>query len=191
MPNWSSEPPTAGQGQALRIVRTPTSTPLTAIITSPSVIGCSTHFVHNRTQPCEGQTDCKWCHEGHSWRWHGYVSCILTGSLEHVLFEFTSTASDTFTNYYDLKQTLRHCYFQASRPSKRHNGRVVIACKPADPQRNPIPATVNVRKILCHIWGIPYDKVEPLDPTRRTMGRIGALPGNGDARPDPDQPTPP
>lgn len=191
MPVWTSEPPTDDHGQSLRIIRTPSEKALDAIITSPTAVGCATHFVHNRTQPCEGQEHCKWCGDGHSWRWHGYVSCVIIGSLEHVLFEYTSAASDTFTNYHLLHNTLRACHFRAHRPSKRHNGRVVIAATLHDVRRQPIPEPVNVRKILCHVWGIPYDKVKPLKRTRRYTDRIGVDPGNGDARAQADQKRPP
>lgn len=182
MDPWSSQPPKDQSNLALRVVRTPASSTLSAIITCPGVIGRATHFVNNRTQPCDGKGECKWCEEGHSWRWHGYVSCVITTSLEHVIFEFTATASDTFTNYYALKGTLIGCHFQSRRPNGRHNGRVVIACKPSDPQKTILPPPVNIRKILCHIWGIPYIAIAEMNRTRPHVDRIGRLPEKDNGR---------
>lgn len=154
MPQWSSEPPEQPEGYSLRIVRTPADKPLTAIVTSTDVVGCSTHYAGNRTVPCEGSEVCKLCQDGYSWRWHGYLACILTATLEHVLFEFTAAASDTFKNYVNLHNDLRGCHFQAQRPSRRHNGRVVIACKPYDQSRVRLPDPPDVKAILCHIWNV-------------------------------------
>jgi len=156
MPQWSNEPPTAPSGYSLRIIRTPAATPITAIITSPDLIGCPTHYIKNRTIPCEGPDKCPHCAEGFSWRWHGYVSAVLTATLEHVLFECTDHASSAFRTYRLLHGNLRGCHFRAHRPSKRANGRVVIECKPTDPQRTPLPDPPDLVRVLCHIWNIPY-----------------------------------
>jgi len=185
MPNWSTEPAQPSDGHPLRIVRCPAKGVLTAVITSPGLIGCPTHYVNNRTQPCEGQGKCDWCEAGHSWRWHGWVACILVGTYEHVIFEMTATSSDSFRNYQAIKDTLRGCLFTATRPSQRHNGRVVISCKPADTTRIVIPASVNVRRILCHIWGINYDSSWEDGMRRPPFKHIGVNPGNGDQRQKP------
>ena len=182
MPDWSAAPPKDQSNLALRIVRTPPVASLTAIITCPGLTGCSTHFVNHRTQPCDGQGKCEWCDAGHSWRWHGYVSCVLTATIEHVLFEMTATASDTFTNYYALKDTLLGCHFQARRPSGRHNGRVVIACKPSDPQKTVLPPPVNVQRILSHIWGIPYIGLAETARTRALIDNVQPVAGKGNGR---------
>lgn len=176
MPLWSNAPPEQPEGYSLRIVRTPADKPFTAIVTSTDIIGCPTHYANARTVPCEGSDACPLCHDGHSWRWHGYLACIHTATLEHVLFEFTAASSDTFKNYHQLNTTLRGCHFQAHRPSARHNGRVVIACKPYDPSRLRLPDPPDIQAILSHIWNIPTGTTQShVDPTR--PGRqIGILP---------------
>jgi len=171
MPNWSSEPPKEKDGFALRILRTPQAKAIKAIITSTDVLGCCTHFVRNRTLPCEGQETCPWCAEGLSWRWHGYVAALLVDSLEHFLFEFTANASDTFRNYQKLHDNLRGCYFQATRPSQRHNGRVVIQARPADQHRVHLPDPPDIKKLLCHLWNIPNTQVQD----HYTPDRVGRM----------------
>lgn len=182
MPNWSEKPPEAKDGYPLRIVRTPPDKPLHAIATSTEVLGCCTHFVQNRTIPCEGTDVCKWCQEGHSWRWHGYLAAMITATLEHILFEFTAAASDTFRNYQTVHGTMRGCHFQAIRPSKRHNGRIVIACKPVDAQRCRIPEPPDVKAILCHIWNIQNANATTAKITRPPFRDVGVDPSNGDGR---------
>lgn len=179
---WTTTPPKDDRNLALRIIRTPPIATLQAIITCPGVTGRETHFVNNRTQPCGGEGECEWCEAGHSRRWHGYVSCVLTNTMEHVLFEFTGVASETFTSFYRLHETLIGCHFQARRPSGRHNGRVVIACKAIDPGKTIIPPMVNVQKILCHIWGIPYVALGNLSRTRPLVDRVGVIPGKNNGR---------
>jgi hypothetical protein len=156
MPDFTREPPPLPDGFIYRIIRTPAKGAIQAIVTSPEVVGCNTHFVNSRTVPCEGLGTCPMCDDGHSRRWHGYLAAILTNCLEHILFEFTAHASDTFKNYYLAHTTLRACAFKAYRPSQRPNGRVVIHTSPADEARFPLPEPPDLRKILCHIWNCQY-----------------------------------
>jgi hypothetical protein len=154
-------PPENPNGHAFRILRTPATSPIVGIVTSPDPTGARTHYANNRTTPCTADDTCKLCREGYPWRWHGYVSAMLIPSLEHVLFEFTAPSSDAFANYHRIHNTLRACRFRASRPSKRHNGRVVIETRPDDEQRLRLPDPPNLQKILCHIWSVRYDDQQP------------------------------
>lgn len=182
MPHWSNEPPEKANGQAFRIVRTPPAKPVNGIITCTDLVGCCTHFVKNRTVPCEGQDDCSWCDAGHSWRWHGYVSCVLTESFEHVLFECTAQASDTFKNYYNHYNTLRACKFKAHRPTGRLNGRVHIQCTHCDEMRTRLPDPLDVQRILCHIWNVRYGEAFDAGRVRQPARDIGVMPSDDDAR---------
>ena len=187
MPQWSDAPGPAPGPYAFRIVRTPATTPVDAIVTSANVHGTPTHFVSNRTIPCEGQPLCKLCEQGHSWRWHGYVSAILVRGLEHVIFEFTAQAAETFRTYLTTQPTLRGCHFLARRPCGRLNGRVIIQAKPEDLNRTRLPDPPDVRQVLCHIWGVQYtpDDAPTIDrpPFKRIRLRPDAehttTPGNG------------
>lgn len=156
MPQWSPEPPRETDEYAHRIVRTPATSDFKAIITCQNAIGCPTHFLNNRTTPCEGKPDCEACNIGHSARWHGWVSCLHTRTLEHCLFEFTAPSCDVLKNYLNQNGTLRGCGITASRPSKKQNGRVLITTQPVDQGKWRLPDEPNIMRILCHIWGVPY-----------------------------------
>lgn len=186
MPNWSTKPPEQDQSYALRIIRTPPDKPIDAIVTSNEIIGTPTHFIHNRTVPCEGTDQCPHCIKGHSTRWHGYLACVNVDGLEHVLFEFTKVMSQSFTTYLGIYQTLRGCKFQARRPSKRINGRVVIHCKRTDVAETRLPEPPDVKRILCHIWNIQHNPAgdwrDPSDGSRR----LNTDAGNGDGRYQPE-----
>jgi hypothetical protein len=185
MPRWTTEPPKEQAGFALRILRTPQAKPILAIVTSTDVLGCNTHYVHHRTLPCEGHETCEFCQEGHSWRWHGYLAAMLQDTLEHVIFEFTATASTTFANYQALHQNMRGCLFRSTRPSGKTNGRVVIHCRPADTQRTRLPEPPDVKKILCHIWNIPNSLAEERHIPDRLGNVIKIDRGNGHPTPQP------
>ena len=63
MPHFSSNVPVDPRGPAYPIVRTPISRPLVAIVTSPNLVGCYTHYWKGRTIPCEGP-ECPLCMAG-------------------------------------------------------------------------------------------------------------------------------
>ena len=154
MPQWTNTPPASDSGPALRIVRTPTTAPLSGAITSPDLVGCPTHYYQHRTIPCE-PPNCPACAEGIGWRWHGWVATVLPQSQEHVLFEFTATASEYFRRFRDTYGTLRGCIFVASRINNRPNARVTIRTKQHDPSKIQLPEAPDICKALAHIWGIP------------------------------------
>lgn len=185
MPQWTTGPPNKPDGYTLRILRTPAEKPITAIVTTTDVLGCNTHYVNHRTQPCEGSETCPFCAEGHSWRWHGYLAAMLTDSLEHILFEFTATASLTFANYQQLHTTMRGCLFKATRPSRRSNGRVVIQARPADEQRTRLPEPPDVKAVLCHIWNIQNRLATERHIPDRLGNIISVERGNGKHTPKP------
>jgi len=187
MDPWPDEPPETQRRLAFRILRTPGPKPLLAIATSPNVVGRVTHFAKNRTVPCEGEDACPWCQEGFSGRWHGYLAAVLTDTYEHFLFEFTDLASDTFKNYLVVHDSMRACKFKAYRPSGRANGRVVIACTRLDESKLRLPDPPNVKRILCHIWNIPYTENQPTRMQRPPFQDIGLLPDDGDGRYKPDK----
>jgi len=185
MPRWTNTPPKKTDQPSFRIVRTPATKTLTAIITSPDLVGCSTHFVQNRTVPCESEDTgkpCQHCAAGHSWRWHGYVSAILANSYEHILFEFTGPPSDTFRNYLLYHGTLRGCLFTSRRPSTRPNGRVIVTCKTADLTNLRIPEGPNIRNILCRVWNIQTTNVSSCPSSRRGVKNTSVTPSDGDGR---------
>lgn len=154
MPIFTDRPPEHDAPHAFRIIRTPATATVTAVVTSTDIVCSPTHFAKNRTVPCEGPDKCPWCAEGHSHRWHAYLGCVITQTYEHAIFECTKTAAETFANYYKVNATLRACKFTARRPSGKHNGRIVIACTRLDEQRVRLPEPPDVVAILCHIWNV-------------------------------------
>ena len=171
MPRWTNAPPETPDGPGLRIVRTPAASTLCAIATSPDVQGCPTHFFQRRTVPCEDSA-CEACAAGVGWRWHGWFGCILSGTLEHVLFEITAQAYEPLKPYIQQHGTLRGCQFTARRNSTRNNARVLISCKPADLAKIQLPPAPDVIRQLSHIWGIPYEQLTAAGHTYHRLARV-------------------
>jgi len=188
MPRWTNDPPQDTSEYGFRILRTPAAKPLIAICTCTDVVGCCTHFVNNRTIPCEGQPNCQTCAEGYSWRWHGYVSAILTESLEHILFEFTAASSETFKTYNKIHSGMRGCHFKAYRPSGKPNGRVTIAAKPIDENRIRLPDPPDIQQILCHIWNIKTNAAKYVPTERVPFKQIHVTDDDSDGRNHPPAP---
>jgi len=153
MPQFSNQPPTDPNRHGFRLIRTPAAGPLRGIVISNDLVGCPTHFVGNRTIPCE-RPNCDPCSSGIGWRWHGYLLILVQPTQEQCIFEFTAAASDNFKSYRKRYDSLRGCLFLAQRVNNRHNGRVLIQCKPADLNRIELPRDRDLPTLLCHIWNI-------------------------------------
>ena len=139
---------------------------MTAHVLSDRLVGCPTHFVGNRTIPCE-RPNCDPCESGVPWRWHGYLAIVIDATREIVIFETTAKASAAFNDYYTRMGTTRGAHMKAQRANGKHNGRVLIQCKPADLAKVNLPDAPNVEKILCHIWNIPENQVNQADSMQR------------------------
>lgn len=159
MPLFNSKAPAEADHSGYRLIRTPAAHALLAHVVSNNLVGCNTHFVNNRTVPCE-QPDCDPCQSGIGWRWHGYLLILIDATQELAIFETTARASAAFSAHFERYQTLRGAHFKAGRINNRPNGRVLIQVKPGDLQRVTLPPDQPVEKLLCHIWNIPPVTVE-------------------------------
>lgn len=154
MPTFDNRPPADADHSGYRLIRTPPAHALLAHVISENLVGCNTHFVNNRTVPCEAP-DCDPCQQGIGWRWHGYLLILIDATQEVAIFETTARASAAFSAHHERYSTLRGAHFKASRINNRQNGRVLIQVKPGDLQRIKLPPPQPVEKLLCHIWNIP------------------------------------
>jgi len=159
MPTWSTATPTSAKHMGFDLVRTPIDQPLRAIITAADFVGCDTHFWGGRTVPCE-RPDCPACGQGMPYRWHAYISCILSKTHDHVIFECTQLAAKSFEAYKIAHGTLRGCLFTASRPKKASNSKVCLCTHPADLTQLVLPDPPDLIKILSVIWQLPSAGVE-------------------------------
>ena len=162
MLNFTTEPPDDLGRSGYRLIRTPAARPITGYVLSDNVTGCPTHFINNRTVPCEAP-DCDACASGVGWRWHGYLLVLLADTQETVLFEMTAAASQPFKTYRERYGTTRGAAFKATRANSRPNGRVLIQTKPADLAKITLPKAQPVHKLLCHIWNIPETQIDTTD----------------------------
>jgi len=182
MPSFSFEVPDKDSGPRLHLRRTPANGSLTAIVTCHRMIGCPTHWYGHRTIPCE-PPDCPACKEGHSWRWHGYLTALNVNTNEHFLFEMTAQAADPFTKYFENHHTLRGCLFVAERLAHHHNGRVLIRYKTADLAQVKLPDPPDLIACICHIWNVPIPEAS-LDGQLKQVDRIRLNPKpNGNNEP--------
>lgn len=182
MPTFSRHVPDDPRGPAFPIMRTPANKPLVAIITSDDLVGCYTHFYKGRTVPCDAP-DCEACRENLPYRWHAYQSAYITTNGIHFLFECTAQAAEHFTDYRDMHNSLRGCLFEAKRMHGKHNGRVLVRCKPADLVAVRLPKAPDLIKCLAILWDFPIDDV--------TAGRVEPEKKTKTVRHKPESPTKP
>jgi len=159
MLQFHSQPPIEPTRYAMALLRTPPKGSIQLLVTSDNLLGCWTHFYAGRTVPCTGPA-CEACLAGASSRWHGYLSAIQGKTREHVLFELTALAAESFAAYRMKHQTLRGCHVTASRVNARPNARVHLVLKPHDLSGVDLPPAANLTAVLCHLWGIPTNETE-------------------------------
>lgn len=155
--------PEERRGVGLPIRRTPAAGVLAAVITSPDMLGAYTHYYGGRTVPC-ARPDCKACADGLPYRWHGYVSAWDLRTAEHVLLEVTAAGAEPLVEYHRSHGTLRGCEIRASRPTKRHNGRVAIHTRPYDLKTARLPREPNLLAVLAHLWSLPLEALQDAHP---------------------------
>lgn len=165
MPNYRNQLPTEKTNMGFRILRTPQTTALTGIVTSPGLLVCDTHFWHGRTSPCErivgpdgatlDDSVCSACQNKQAYRDHVYVSAFDPKTPSHFLFECTCHAAKPFAEHIEAHGTLRGCCFHATRPKQTPNGRVVILTTTATLTKTVLPAAPNVELALAVIWRLP------------------------------------
>lgn len=160
MPNWTNRPPTDTTSAALRIVRVPPKAPITLTILSHEIVGTPTHFANNRTTPCDGPGECDLCARGIGWRWHGYLAVRLDATGETAILELTAQAAARFADHFDAQGTLRAARAKLARANGRPNGRILVAINPPKPDAPPLPDEPDIRRNLCHIWGLAPAQAE-------------------------------
>lgn len=170
MPAFSHNVPADPRGPSFPIVRTPPGRPLTAIVTSPDLVGCFTHYHKGRTVPCE-QENCEACHDGLPFRWHAYQSVHVAATGLHCLFECTAQAAEHFTDYREAHATIRGCQFEARRYNSKPNARILIRTRPADLTGLYLPKPPDLVKCLGILWGFAADDVvaDRLNPEKKTV----------------------
>lgn len=162
MPNWSPDVPERDGPRSMPLRRTPTSGQLRAVITSPDLIGCNTHFFQGHTMPCSSP-DCEACQKGVPWAWHGYLAAIAGGTREHFLFEFTPQVGDIFKEYRGFHGTLRGCIITAVRHNNRSNGRVIVQTKPGDLAAMALPDPPDLEACMAIIWNLNKQTIVKAD----------------------------
>lgn len=185
-PHWTDAPPKDDLGQPWPIRRTPADKPICGFAINPTLLGCDTHFYRGRTTPCE-RPDCPACDEGRPYRWHAWIPTHDPATQTSWLFECTAAACDAFQAYLEHHGTLRGCCYKAYRPSGAPNGRIIIATKPGDLQRWPLPPEIDLLPMLARIWNRALDTIQPGAQSRQRIS-LAVQPdekGNGQP-PDPE-----
>lgn len=187
MPSYSNTPPPNSYGQALPIQRTPANRPLKAIITSPDLIGCNTHFWHGQTTPCTAP-NCEPCKDASPYRWHAYCSAFIPPTSLHFLYETTAAAAEQLVTYRRANDTLRGCKFTAYRWRQAINGRVVIHTEKSTFADDQLPEAPNLEIVLATLWHLPHDNLKRGDATAfgKQVAHDVKLAETGDAFPPKD-----
>jgi hypothetical protein len=188
MPSWGNEPPTEDANGSIRLIRTPATGTLRAVILSDDLIGTPTHYDGTRTRPCE-KMKCELCTKGLPWRWHGYIAVWIVGTQERAILELTAAASQRIVDHRKITGSLRGLDISCTRPKGKANSRVAVALGAVQRPSRTLPPCPDVKAVMSYIWG--YDP-EGVHAVRNIIGRNEfTLPppkagGNGHALPTGD-----
>ena len=183
MPHWTKGPPQDPRGQGLPIVRTPATGYLRAIVTSPILIGCDTHYWGGHTVPCE-RPECEACNSGIAYRWHGYLTAYNPNDQLHFIFEMTAQAANPFNEYLQTNGTLRCAQFEAWRWKHTRNGRVLIKVEHSATPSSALPAAPDICRVMAIIWRLPTPNVQ-VDGIDRGTARVWPHSHGDGQSPDP------
>lgn len=178
MLQFSNTPPPNANGPGMQLLRTPTGKALNAVVTSPDLIGCHTHFFMGRTTPHD-DADCDACDAGIPTRWHTYLSACQCQTHLHFIFETTERGSDAFIDFRNRYGSLRGCQFTARRANSAINSRVLITTKRIDLQTIVLPPPPNLIRCMATIWNVPMPEINPDPVTNAIIGRIAPSRANG------------
>jgi len=163
MPDWSPTPPPMRHWAGVSLKRVPPGTPITGIATSEQLLGCTTHWAHGRTLPCD-PPDCAHCAERLPRRWHAYLSYVdLPTGKQHVL-ELTGLGADGMREAIARFGQLRGLRFKAQRSNKRPNAPVQIAARIDESGTAALPPPIDVREFMTDLWatGLAAHPLVPL-----------------------------
>lgn len=201
MPTWKTELPPEHTNMGFCLKRTPASAPIHAIITSPDLLICDTHYWHGRTTPCEriqtadsatlDDSPCQACREKTPWRTHVYCSCYDVKHQDHFLFECTAHAARPLQEYRQANSSLRGCILFATRPKGGPNSQVIIETGTANLTKLFLPEPPNLMLALSVIWRLPLkglvieDRRHHSPELRTRAAALDAMRSQPDNLPDP------
>jgi len=152
MPNWTDRPPVHTRQHAYSLFRTPAQGTISGIITSPTVLGCLTHFYRGRTIPCEGE-NCPACNDKRPPRYHAYVGLLGKKSREHALFELTGHAAAPLYDWIEAGKSLRGAALNAYRTRGGSNAPVTVQLSQMPGLEVVLPEPPDIQAALELIWG--------------------------------------
>jgi len=158
--DWTDQPPTDQPWQSVRLLRCPEAAALSGITLDYPMSGCPTHYAAGRTRPCQGKT-CKYCLDGHTARWHGYLPLYNPVTGRQIVLELTLAAASDYRRQISAYPSRAGHKLTVRRASKKPNARVLLSIEPAPPNGHPLPDPINVRQYLEHMWGVDVDPTEP------------------------------
>lgn len=170
-PIFFDDPNEIPKQQSAQLVRTPPTGRLKAIITSPKIIACPTHYHARRTTPCGGPGNCPLCESGLKWRLHGYLSILNTDNLAHQILEVPARTYDALAQWYRNFNTVRGLYIELSRPTQRPNGQIQLIVRRPQTIPESLPDPLPVQWLLCKIWGVPTSDEPPPPEPQKTPAR--------------------
>lgn len=161
--DWTDSPPNDQPWAGTRLLRCPMASPLAGLTMGVPMIGCRTHYAGGRTQPCAGKA-CKLCLDGHTWRWHGYLPLYNPDHRKQIVLELTAAAAEDYHRLISDYPSAAGIKLTVRRSAKRPNARVILTLEPASPNGHPLPAPIDVKRYLEHMWALDRDPIKEPTP---------------------------
>lgn len=121
---WTNVPPEGTEAKPDILSPKPGQT-LDLVILSDSVLGVETHYLGERTRPCEGDEEsCLGCRAHLQTRWKGYLVVWIGNGKPQAIAELTTEAYRRCPPLQNPKVSLRGHKLRLTRAAGKPNGRV-------------------------------------------------------------------
>lgn len=126
-------------------------------VVSSALLGVEVHYPDGRTRDCAGaHAGCRWCKEGHSRAWKGYLHCLLHRrgqERKSVIAQVTPWTVDHCPQLLHYTAGLRGGQLVLTRAGERIQSRLEATWKPpAECPKIELPVEVDVAQVLRHVY---------------------------------------
>lgn len=154
MLNFQSRCDHSGDKIHLEMLRIPAKGLTRAIIFTNEMLALPVHFWQGVTTPCFQPAHCDPCELGREYRWKAWHGVWNSKTGQVRILELTARANKCIEDLANKHGTTRGIEIQAHRVGGRENGRIVIDCRTISLSGFDLPDNIDLRPILCNIWGI-------------------------------------
>lgn len=163
---WDSDPPDSSK-RHMHVCTPRPSVPVYAMSVAPAAIGCYVHWFLDPAMKGKGRTvphidpidRCYCCTvQNQKPRWHGYLAAWHPRWYRHVILDISLNAAQSCPALIPSNNVdLTGCMVLLKRIGTSPNSPVIAEVEPRRIDLDKLPATFDIKRSLCRLWGCHDD----------------------------------